>query len=166
MDTPAQSVTLNAETPAAEVNVTARAVSLLTLSSNAAVVYECTLTQGGGTVASQAADDQQELTFTGLAAGDYTVTLTLPENLLLTSLNGHETLQRAQAQWNVTLTAGQESRYELGFVQGGSLAGTVQNLPDGTVVAVSGEKEQLQTTVRQGSFAFAGAACQTCITSR
>ena len=55
----------------------------------------------------------------------------------------------------MTLTAGQESRYELGFVQGGSLAGTVQNLPDGTVVAVSGEKEQLQTTVRQGSFAFA-----------
>ena len=155
MDTPAQSVTLNAETPAAEVNVTARAVSLLTLSSNAAVAYECTLTQGSETVASQAADDQQELTFTGLAAGDYTVTLTLPENLLLTSLNGHETLQRVQAQWNVTLTAGQESRYELGFVQGGSLAGTVQNLPDGTVVAVSGEKEQLQTTVRQGSFAFA-----------
>lgn len=31
----------------------------------------------------------------------------------------------------------------------------MQNLPDGTVVAVSGEKEQLQTTVRQGSFAFA-----------
>ena len=31
MDMPAQSVTLNAETPAAEVNVTARAVSLLTL---------------------------------------------------------------------------------------------------------------------------------------
>lgn len=36
-----------------------------------------------------------------------------------------------------------ESAYQLAFTQGGAIAGTVSNLPDGTVVALSSEQEQL-----------------------
>ena len=54
----------------------------------------------------------------------------------------------------MTLPGGQESAYQLAFTQGGAIAGTVSNLPDGTVVALSGEQEQLQATVAAGAYAF------------
>lgn len=89
---------------------TAHAVSALRLTSGIAASYTVTLTQGEATVQSAACEDQTETLLTGLEPGDYTVTLTLPEYLLLTQLNGTDTAWlRETAQWNVTLLPGRKA---------------------------------------------------------
>lgn len=135
-----------------ELSVTAEALASLRLLGAAAQGYTLTLTQHEKTVLEAQAEPQEELYLPGLMPGDYTLTLALPEGTLLTGLNGHAAVQAGTAQWNVSLTAGTESAYELTFAQGGSLSGTIAGLPDGTVVtAVCGEL-QYQAAVAQGAY--------------
>lgn len=158
MDTPAQQVTVGGDQPeTAELAVTAHAVSALRLTSGIAASYTVTLTQGEATVQSAACEDQMETLLTGLEPGDYTVTLTLPEYLLLTQLNGTDTAWlRETAQWNVTLLPGQESLYQMTLVQGGNLTGAVDGLADGTLVTASNDSYTVSATVQGGQYALLG----------
>lgn len=150
-----QTVRVGGDSPdAVDVFTDAQARGLLRLTASMPVAYVCQLSQGDTVAAEGQADEQGSLTLGNLEPGEYTLTLTLPQGMLLTELNHAATLQRGQAQWNVTLPGGQESAYQLAFTQGGAIAGTVSNLPDGTVVALSGEQEQLQATVAAGAYAF------------
>ena len=128
---------------------------LLRLTADVPASYTCSLTQGETVVAQGQADDQGVVILGNLNPGEYTLTLSLVPGTLLTELNHTATLQRVQAQWNVTLTGGVESAYQLTLVQGGTVTGTASNLPDGTVVSLDGEADQLQTTVSAGIYAFA-----------
>lgn len=135
-----------------ELSVTAEALASLRLLGAAAQGYTLILTRNDKVVLEAQAEPQAELYLPGLLPGDYTLTLALPEGTLLTGLNGHAAAQAGTAQWNISLTAGTESAYELTFAQSGSLSGTVTGLPDGTVVtAVCGEM-QYQAAVAQGAY--------------
>lgn len=150
-----QTVQVGGDSPdTAEIFTDAQARGLLRLTSSTPAAYTCQLSQGDTVVAEGQADDHGSLTLGNLEPGEYTLTLTLPQGMLLTGLNHTTTLQRGQAQWNVTLPGGQESSYQLTFTQGGAIAGTVSNLPDGTVVVLSGEQEALQASVTAGTYAF------------
>ena len=150
-----QTVRVGGDSPqTAEIFTEAEARGLLHLTASASVSYDCRLTQGETLVAETASDEAGTVSLGNLDPGEYTLTLSLPQGVLLTELNHAATLQREQAQWNVTLTAGQESAYQLVFTQGGSVSRTVSNLPEGSVVSLANDQEQLQTAVAEGTYAF------------
>ncbi len=150
-----QTVRVGGDSPeTAEIFTDAEARGLLRLTASPAVGYSCQLAQKDVVVAQGESGADGTLVLGNLDPGEYTLTLTLPQGMLLTELNHAATLQRDRAQWNVTLTGGQESAYQLAFIQGGGLSGTTVNLPDGTMVALSNEQEQLQTTVAGGAYVF------------
>ena len=82
--------------------------------------------------------------------GEYLVTLTLPEDVVLTSLNGNETLQRGTAQWMASVAAMQESVYTVGLSRTGSVVVPFKNVTSASVV-ITGGGETLEQTSPDGS---------------
>lgn len=95
---------------------------------------------------------------TGLKKGNYIVTIDLPENVLLTGLNGYPSVQRKVAQWLVTISNGKTSIYQLELSNAASVYGEV---PDQTNVQVTISGSEIHTTEGVGAFSFTGIAPDT-----
>ncbi len=117
---------------------------VLTAAGDEAIQVDCTVTAADGTVVGGANLSLAEpLTIPGLEQGEYMVTIQLPEDVVLTALNGSETLQRGMAQWKVSVLAAQESRYEAELTGTGSLVVLFENIEDAQVY-VTGERESFE----------------------
>ena len=77
--------------------------------------------------------------------GEYIVTLKLPENVVMTGLNGNPMLQRGNVQWKVSVQAMLESVYEIELTGTGDLVVPFENITD-AVVSVKGERESFELT--------------------
>ncbi len=86
-----------------------------------------------------------------IPAGEYLITLTLPENMVLTALNGNETLQRGTAQWVGTVMADEESAYTVDLTWTGGLELPLQHISD-AVIRLEGGRESREAQV-QGDYA-------------
>lgn len=85
-----------------------------------------------------------------LSKGSYIFTVNLPENVLLTGLNGYPSLQRGTAQWLVTIANGRESVYELELTGAGSVSGRVEGVEAPVNISLNG-RESISFTA-EGSF--------------
>lgn len=109
------------------------------LSLNGQVVAEGTLT----------ADAAQMLT---LEPGDYTVTLTLPEGKVVSTLNGYPmTMDGQTATWLAQVAAGSEGMYQISLSSLNSISGTVVGGEQATVSI-----GDMQTTVADGAYQLQG----------
>ena len=84
-------------------------------------------------------------TIPNVKQGEYYVTLYLPQNVAMTSLNGNPTIQRGVTQWKVAVHAMQESVYEIELTGTGDLVVPFENI-EGAVVTVQGERESFELT--------------------
>ncbi len=84
-------------------------------------------------------------TIPNVKQGEYYVTLYLPQNVAMTSLNGNPTIQRGVTQWKVAVHAMQESVYEIELTGTGDLVVPLENVGD-AVVTVKGERESFDLT--------------------
>lgn len=84
---------------------------LTAVGANAPLTY--TVTSGNDTVAQGSLTLNTPVRLEGLAEGEYTVTLMLPERSLLVRLNGNATKQSGTARWRVAVSAAKESSYIL-----------------------------------------------------
>lgn len=89
-----------------------------------------------------------------LYMGNYIVTLNLPEDVLLTGLNGYPSLQRRTAQWLVTIKGGKESLYQIELSKAGAISGTIEGCDGTAAVTVSGSEQFSVET--DGSFRVGG----------
>ena len=81
----------------------------------------------------------------GLQQGEYIISLNLPENVVMTELNGQKTVQRGMTQWRAVVTAMQESVYTITLSQTGSLIVPLEHI-EGATVTVTGDAESFQMT--------------------
>ena len=82
----------------------------------------------------------------GLHQGEYIVTLDLPENVVMTELNGQKTAQRGMTQWMAVVNAMQESVYTIKLAKTGSLTVPLENVGNAAVM-VNGDAESFELTV-------------------
>lgn len=73
-----------------------------------------------------------------LGKGSYIVTITLPDDVLLTGLNGNPSLQRRTAQWLVSVAVGYESLYQVELNRSAAVSGRVNGLESSVEVKISG----------------------------
>ena len=73
-----------------------------------------------------------------LGQGSYIVTVTLPDDVLLTGLNGNPSLQRRTAQWLVSVAVGDESLYQVELNSSAAVSGRVNGLESSAEVRISG----------------------------
>lgn len=88
-----------------------------------------------------------------LSGGNYIVTVTLPENVLLTGLNGYPSLQRRTAQWLVTITVGRTSSYQVELSLVGGVSGVFAGFEDVQVTITGSE---IFTMMADGAFEKTG----------
>ena len=100
----------------------------------------CTIAADGMEAARGVIVPGETARFEGLAARDYVITLTLPEDAALTALNGYQTLQTGTAQWIGGVTAGAESLYVASLEQTGALTGSFAQLTDAVTVQAAGPR--------------------------
>lgn len=99
--------------------------------------------------------DEAPVTLPEMAAGEYLVTLTLADNMVLTGLNGTALAERGQAQWVAAVMPGQESVYTVAITETGSLVLPLENV-SGAKVSVTGEYESFEMEVdEQGVYRHA-----------
>lgn len=90
-----------------------------------------------------------------LAQGNYIVTIQLPDNVMLTGLNGYPSLQRGTAQWMASISGGKTSLYQVEL----SLAGTITGeIADAGHVQVTLAGSEMYTLTANGTFAQQGMA--------
>ncbi len=80
-----------------------------------------------------------------LPEGEYLVTLTLPENVVLTVLNGYAIVQRGTAQWMASVLTATESVYAMELTLTGDVVVPVADIP-GAKVSVTGAGESYELT--------------------
>ena len=100
---------------------------------------------GGAEVAQGFLMQGSDAVVTDLRAGEYTVTLHLPENVVLTRLNGQAACQRGMTQWKAVVNAGQENLYSIEFAHTGHIRVPLENV-SGAVVTVTGDAETYELT--------------------
>lgn len=88
-----------------------------------------------------------------LSGGNYIVTVTLPENVLLTGLNGYPSLQRRTAQWLVTINVGRTSSYQVELSLVGGVSGVFAGFEDVQVTITGSE---IFTMMADGAFEKTG----------
>lgn len=110
------------------------------------ITVACTvMADDGANVAKGTLSKDSNAVISGLQEGEYIVTLNLPENAVMTSLNGIAMVQRGVTQWKVSVTAGQESIYTIELTQTGNLVVPFENIT-GAKVMVEGERESFEVT--------------------
>ena len=138
---PTQAPTATPVPTAAPTEVPSTGMLILAAVGDENLTVDCTITAEDGTVVAFAALSREEtVVLTDLEQGEYGVTLQLPEDVVLTSLNGHETLQRETAQWKATVQAMKESGYEVELSDTGSLIVPFVDVVDAKVQII-GERE-------------------------
>ena len=81
----------------------------------------------------------------GLHQGEYIISLNLPENVVMTELNGQKTAQRGMTQWMAVVNAMQESVYTIKLAKTASLTVPLENMV-GATVQINGDAESFQLT--------------------
>lgn len=106
---------------------------------NAAVAYTITGADTeevrSGYLSEGAAVLEQEL-----YKGNYTVSLTLPDGVLLTSVNGYPNLQKKTVEWIVTVVPMQTHRYEVELTSSGGITGSMDEMSAPAEVTISGQR--------------------------
>lgn len=119
---------------------------VINVSGNTDDAVSCIVTGANGAgLAAAALSQGQQTVHAALQQGEYTLTLILPANVVMTSLNGNATIQRGTAQWRVIVNAGQESVYNIELTKTGDLAVPFENITDAKVM-VTGERESFEMT--------------------
>lgn len=88
-----------------------------------------------------------------LPKGNYFITVILPDDVMLTALNGYRSMQRRTAQWVVTVSAGRTSLYEVEMSLVGSISGEFVDL---TGVQVNLAGSEIRSIVADGVFSAEG----------
>lgn len=88
-----------------------------------------------------------------LPKGNYFITIVLPDEVMMTALNGYRSMQRRTAQWVVTVSAGRTSLYEVEMSRVCSISGEFTGL-SGVQVNLSGS--EIRSFVADGGFSFTG----------
>ena len=119
---------------------------VMNVTGNGGVTVACTVMASDGVnVARGSLSLESHAVIPYLQQGEYTVTLNLPDNVVMTSLNGNATIQRGVTQWRVLVNAGQESVYNIELTKTGDLAVPFENITDAKVM-VTGERESFEVT--------------------
>lgn len=79
----------------------------------------------------------------GLQEGEYYVTLHLPENVVMTSLNGEPVIRRGTVMWKAPVTAMQESTYTIGLTKTGKI-NVLFDQVEGASVTLKGAEESYE----------------------
>ncbi|MBR3765262.1 MAG: hypothetical protein IKK57_12035 [Clostridia bacterium] len=116
------------------------------------------VTAGGVTYGAGELITGENASVTGLKKGNYIITIDLPENVLLTGLNGYPSVQRTIAQWLVTISNGKTSTYRVELSNAASLYGEV---PGQTMAQVTISGSEIHTTEGEGAYSFTGLAPDT-----
>ncbi len=80
----------------------------------------------------------------GLNADDYIISLTIPEDAVLVSLNGYPTIQREMAQWMASVEAMKESLYVVEVVKTGAVQGVLENMREAVSITLKSEAEKVK----------------------
>lgn len=121
-------------------------------SGNASASYQ--VMAGGKVYAEGELQSGVEVRVENLPKGKYIVAVNLPENVMLTGLNGYPSIQRHSAQWEVSISAGRETVYQLELSMSSSVQGSVQGVEGGFQVHITGS--ELYTIYGEESFAQTG----------
>ena len=98
-----------------------------------------TISSGNQVIAEGEVSDRTPAQIDHLPQGEYLVTLTLPESLVLTGLNGNETVQTGAAQWMAAVTARTDSVYTVELTRTGQVLLPLADIP-GAKVVLTGER--------------------------
>ena len=93
-----------------------------------------------------------------LSSGNYTVTIDLPQDVLLMGINGYDSLQRDQAQWLAAVETDKVSVYEVELRRACTLAGVMPGTAD-VRITLSGTESCVETV--SGAFTLTGLAPDT-----
>ncbi len=108
------------------------------------------LTNNGVLMAQGTVSEQAFALIEALPAGEYLVTLTLPENLVLTALNGNAVVQRGSVQWMAPVAAMQESAYTLTLSETGAVSVPTENVT-GAAIVLAGPRESREANLNENS---------------
>ena len=106
------------------------AAGVLKLLANGRAAY--TLTLGDDPVAQGVLTADQPEVFQTLEPGEYTVTLDIPQGMVMTALNGQALTLQHQVQWQAEIKAGIESTYTITLGALGSISGSVAGVSEAT----------------------------------
>lgn len=95
---------------------------------------------------------QTPLQLDKLSPGEYLITLTLPEHVVLTALNGNTLCQRGTAEWMASVTADTENVYQVHLTGTGSAALTLENVFGAAVILVGANETHEMTADANGVF--------------
>lgn len=88
-----------------------------------------------------------------LAPGEYLVTLTLPEHVVLTALNGNALLQRGTVEWMAAVAADTKSTYQVALTGTGSVMLALENITGAAVTLLSADEAWELTADAHGVYA-------------
>lgn len=110
------------------------------------IMVGCTVMQpDGANVAKGTLTLGSNAVINDLHQGEYIITLNLPYNAVMTSLNGQGTVQRGVTQWKAVVNAMQESVYVVELTATGDLVVPFENI-EGAKVMVKGARESFEVT--------------------
>jgi len=121
------------------------------------VTVDCTLADDLGVIAAKGTLQTGGHASVGnLRAGEYVVTLHLPEDAAVTALNGNALVQRGDVQWRVPVEALKSSQYIIEVTRTGSAVIPFKNI-DSAVVTLHHYAETIEKTVaKSGRFNMKG----------
>lgn len=125
-------------------------VQLSMSGANASVAYTIVGQDGAETRTGYLTNDKLVME-DELHYGTYTVTLTLPDGVLLSSVNGYPNLQKKTVEWMVNVEAMKTSTYEILMTMGGTITGTMNELSAPAQVTISGQRMS-ETVAVNGTF--------------
>ncbi|MGN0777964.1 MAG: SdrD B-like domain-containing protein [Aristaeellaceae bacterium] len=120
----------------------------LTLSANSEAAYVLTL--GDVLVVQGTLTAAQPATLSGLKPGDYTVTLDVPQGMVLSELNGQTLGLQQQVQWQVSVQPGEEAVCALTLDALGSITGSIIGVEQATATLTGAA----QVNVTSGQYAW------------
>lgn len=126
------------------------AVTIQLSGANAEVPYR--LMQEGAECASGTAASGTITRLDDLAAGEYVLYLALPQGIRTTMINGVPFQLEGEQSFSVPVKAGEDQPVQIQLGCKGVIAGTVQEIPDGVTVTISGEGTQATAVVQGGAF--------------
>ena len=104
------------------------AAGVLKLLANGSAAYSLAL--GDDPVAQGTLTADQPEALTGLEPGEYTVTIDIPQGMVMTALNGQALALQHQVQWQAEVKAGIEGTYTITLGALGSISGSVTGVSE------------------------------------
>ncbi|MGN0970325.1 MAG: SdrD B-like domain-containing protein, partial [Aristaeellaceae bacterium] len=133
-------------TPAPTPTATPVAGALKLVSTGSA---DYTLTLGDESVGQGTLTANQPEVLAGLEPGEYTVTLDIPQDMVMTALNGQNLSLKDRVQWQAEVKTGIEGTYTITLSALGNLSGAIVGVEEATA-ALSGMEQAAVTDGRYG----------------